>query len=102
MTTQRRILSCVWIVGAERHYRIEIGRGDEWSYSTCDFIEVTKSEGFTPSDTYTTTKEKKYTGITKWEDYDSKVEYPMGVKIEPVKGMMLKFYYSEESGTTGE
>ncbi len=90
------------VCGEEKLYEIEIGKGSDSSYSSCDDIYVTKSEGFTPGDIYTATGGTTYTGITKWVDYYSGVEYPMGEKIEPVEGMKLKFYWSEDSGTTGE
>ena len=53
--------------GAERLYEINIAKGSGSGYSSLEYIYVTKSEGFTPGNTYTATDGTEYANITSWK-----------------------------------
>ena len=87
--------------GAEKHYRISIVKGTGSGSSSFEEIYVTKSEGFTPGNTYTATDGTEYTNITSWKKVighsGTLTECPIGEKVELVDDYMtLVFYVTEE------
>lgn len=88
--------------GAEKLYGIYIGQGIEGGgCSTFEIIYVTKSDGFTPGNTYTATDGTKYTNITSWKKEighsGTLAECTIGEKVELVDDYMtLVFYVTEE------